>query len=117
MEKKNPTDEIQEKVGVFINQTSKMLMQFGEAVRDQALKGRDLVEEKLKERELNNEFRLLGKEVFRLVAAGKLELPAELQAKVERIRGLAEQVTQEAEATPPPAAPPAEPPAEPPAGE
>ncbi len=86
------TDDIQAIFQNFVQNTSSLLNQVGDTIRDQANKSKDLVEEKLKERELNHEFQAFGKEVFGLVAAGKLELADELSDRLERIQALVKEI-------------------------
>ncbi len=88
-------DDLQAKLSDFFQQTSKMILQLGDTVRDQAAKSRELIEDKMKERELNQHFKNLGREVFRLVSAGRLTLPSEFDTRLDDIRALVKELSGE----------------------
>ncbi|PJB35759.1 MAG: hypothetical protein CO108_24835 [Deltaproteobacteria bacterium CG_4_9_14_3_um_filter_63_12] len=89
------TDDIQEMFSSFVNSTSKLFYQVGDTLREQAVKSKDLFEEKLKERDLNHEFQVFGKAIFKLVAAGKVTLPESMNDQVEKLRTLIKELSGE----------------------
>lgn len=107
-------------LATFLNETQRIATEVSDAIAEGAVKSKEFVDDKLKERELNRQFQLFGKDVFRLVAAGKVELPPELDEHVQRISQLVAQIAEarnkrEAEKQPPPSQgsapqPPTEPP-------
>lgn len=87
-----------ETVARFINEASRVLYEAGEQVRGQAARGKQLLDEKLAERELNRSFQLFGKAVFEQVARGKLELPESLAPHLESLRAQIKDLADAAEA-------------------
>jgi len=59
-----------------------------EAVKDQAEKGKEVIEDKMREREADEIYRKLGKKVARLVKRGELELPECCQQYIEALEDL-----------------------------
>lgn len=83
-----PEDDVSAKFARFVGRASGLLMQAGETVKEQATRGREVIEGKIRERDLQTHFQLLGKEVYKRVAAGEFELPPSLNENIDAITAL-----------------------------
>ena len=76
----------------FLDDTSKFVNEVSQTFMEQADKGRQLIDEKRAERDLNRLFQTFGKAVFEQIAKGKLTVPEALQEDVDALRAKIKEV-------------------------
>ena len=80
--------DMKEKFSSLLNQAQELGKSAVETAKATAEKGKEAVEEHIREREANEIYRKLGKKVFKLATRGELQLPSECDKYLEALNEL-----------------------------
>lgn len=81
---------IQEKLSLLWGKATEAASQIGDSVKEQAERGKDFIEDKIREREANELYRKLGQKVYKLASRDELELPEVCEKYVNALDELLE---------------------------